>query len=188
MGWPTSSKQRSPVRRMFRSVQERDAVGVFARPCRTRSLSGLAPSEPVQKVRPLCWADRPAVRNRSIVRFAGDDARQAEHAPRRIVRVNRHADAGLLRHRDDRFQERLQGCFHSCSSAMTSYWCQQVAQLGSGVAFVPAGERQLAGQRVHRAVRLRRRTPAHWSRRACCVLQLAAQPVEHGHEVVANAL
>ena len=115
-----------------------------------------------------------------------DDARQPEHTPWRIVRMDRHVDADLFRHRNDRFQKGLE-IFPKSLFAECGIGGEQVFKLRLCIARVPARQRQIALQRIHRphgrvVIRQRMRTVR------LRVLQLAAQPVKHRHEVIADAL
>ena len=68
------------------------------------SLSARAPSEPVQKVRPLAGLDD-HVDHGAQVLAGRDHPGQAEQREWRIVRVDRQPRARLLGHRHDRAQE-----------------------------------------------------------------------------------
>ena len=98
--------------------------------------------------------------------------------------MDRHFDAALLGDRNDRLQEGLQ-IFPKSLFVNLFILIQQILQPFFGVAFVPTGQRQLAGQRIHRqhsGIVIRQTVGAI----GVLTGQLAAQPVEHRHKVVAD--
>ena len=163
-------------------VREIDAVGVFGGEFGQvveppRAERARAESDTVMGV-------RHGGKHTVVIFLAAHDARQAEHIPRRIVGVDGHIDAGLVAGGHDPFQE-IDQIFKQFLVRHARVGGEQSVEFVLVITLVPARQREVFGVEFHQGV-----VAVGKGSGAVGVLEIevGAQPVEHGHKVVADAL
>ena len=118
------------------------------------------------------------------VRTLADDARQSEYIPRRIVGVYSHIDTALVARGHYPVKE-VYEVVEQLFVRHAFVRVKQSVELVGGIALVPARQARLAHIELFE---LRLAVTERRASVVVLVVEIGPEPIEHGHEVIANAL